>query len=1407
MRHLLSADFTLVRDLNTRVFANHSDPSEYVSVNSTIFFATSLGLVRTDGTVAGTKLIKTLSDPADLTNVAGTLYFTATDLTDNVANGRELWKSDGTAAGTVMVKDIRPNIDSGNPSTDDGPGGSNPSELTNVGGVLYFTADDQANGRELWKSNGTTAGTVMVRDIFGGRHLEDHREHPWFPVIVDVPNSSFPSSLINFNGTLYFAATDGTNGRELWKSDGTSAGTLLVKDVFSGTHVGSVLQPTGDYLPENLPNSSSPENLSLINGTLYFSANDGSSGVELWKSDGSTAGTTLVSRIPVASSPRSYPRNFTNVSGSLYFVLHKNIDSNFTSELWKSNGTSAGTVMVKGAFRTGFYAPKLLTNVNGVLFFAASNRNTGTDLWKSNGTAAGTVIVKDIVGGDNGTRVSELTNVNGMLYFVAEDTTSLFTEKLWRSDGTTAGTVIASDIFAGRKVTTHQGLANINGSLYFSADNGTNGRELWKSNGTAVGTVMFNVNPESTYSSVPENFVDVNGVLYFTADDGVRGRELWKTNGTSAGTVLVRDIVNGYSYPRDLTNVNGVLYFTADDGVRGRELWKTNGTTAGTVLVRDVRSGTGGSDLRNLTNVNGVLYFTADDGINGSELWKSDGTSTGTVMVKNIVSGNVGSSPGYLTNHAGVLYFTANNTELWKSNGTLAGTVLVRNTGSRVRVKASDANGTLYFLANAVSNDDQQLWKSNGTAAGTVLVKSLGVPFAGQGLREIVSVGGTLYFPAYSERDGEELWKSNGTSTGTVPVKDIFPGSYKRPVDFDPDPNLYEWEPNSSAPTSLINFGGTLYFIASDKGSFTTLSGRTDSLWKTNGTAAGTVKIAEIGRYYGLAGSRVFGFLGNRMFAPILSAAYGVELHSTDLTKGTSGNDRFTLKYTGQWPSSLVTVTLSTNGGPESRLGTFSTSLPLSIDGLGGTDTVRIEGTTGRDIFTVNSSGLWVYNHRIHLNSIENRTLAGLSGDDEYRFDADATLGVFTLDESAGGSDTLSFAETSTRGVNVNLGVATRQVVNSNLSLILGSAATFENIIGGASGDKLSGNALNNMLQGNKGHDVLAGGGGNDTYSFTAASASENDVISDNSLSGVDTISFSSLTNNVSINLGLTSAVNFQRLDANRFLRLDSGAKIENVIGGFGNDTIIGNALGNILNGGPGNDNLTGVTGADTLIGGHGNDTYSFRAAASPENNIISEVGTNGVDTISFSALTSNVTINLGLAGFQRLDAFRFLRLDGTSAFENIIGGSGNDTIVGNSLNNVLQGNGGHDILVGNSGNDQLLGGAGRDLLIGGLGRDRLDAGTDDDILIAGRTINDNLIGNLQKLRTDWISQLSYVSRVTRLRAGVGLPVVSLKAKLNVLNDAGDDDSLAGGTGSDWYLRALDDAITGLATGELIDLL
>jgi ELWxxDGT repeat protein len=158
-----------------------------------------------------------------------------------------------------------------------------PGNLTNLNGTLYFTADDGINGNELWKSDGTTEGTVVVKDIFAGS------------------SGSVHSSLININNTLYFVADDGIHGKELWKSDGTTAGTVLVQDIFAG------------------PSGSDLGNLMNLNGTLYFKANNGINGSELWKSDGTAAGTILIDIMP--GEMGSNPGNFIISDDTLIFKI------------------------------------------------------------------------------------------------------------------------------------------------------------------------------------------------------------------------------------------------------------------------------------------------------------------------------------------------------------------------------------------------------------------------------------------------------------------------------------------------------------------------------------------------------------------------------------------------------------------------------------------------------------------------------------------------------------------------------------------------------------------------------------------------------------------------------------------------------------------------------------------------------------------------------------------------------------------------------------------------------------------------------------------------------------------------------------------------------------------------------
>ena len=236
--------------------------------------------------------------------------------------------------------------------------------------------------------------------------------------IVTASGSSNPQYLTNVNGTLFFSATDSTNGTELWKSDGTEAGTVIVKDIVTAS------------------GSSYPYFLTDVNGTLFFIATDSTNRTVLWKSDGTAAGTVMVTNI--VNPGDSDPYNLTNVNGTLFFVVYH---PTYGRELFKSDGTQAGTVLVKDIVSgTGSSDPYNLANINDTLYFVASDTANGTELWKSDGTDAGTVLVKDIVPGSDSSSPEYLTNVNNNFLFFTATTPSQGNELYALSIGATSDT-------------------------------------------------------------------------------------------------------------------------------------------------------------------------------------------------------------------------------------------------------------------------------------------------------------------------------------------------------------------------------------------------------------------------------------------------------------------------------------------------------------------------------------------------------------------------------------------------------------------------------------------------------------------------------------------------------------------------------------------------------------------------------------------------------------------------------------------------------------------------------------------------------------------------------------------------------------------------------------------------------
>lgn len=384
--------------------------------------------------------------------------------------------------------------------------------------------------------------------------------------------------LVTVGENSFFVASRGTQGLEMYKTNGTSESTVLVKDI-------------------NPINGSFPDHLFAFNGEVYFSANEGFFGTELWKTDGTEAGTVLVKNIHPYYGQGSNPNNFTIYNNELYF-LATDYYSFGSYSIWKTDGTESGTIKVydNGASKiSGLYVAnnKLYVNI-GVL----AEFDTATNLL--------TPLVVD----SEYPVIDEINSFENGLYFITSINFSRQNIRLYRLDE--SGNVLLLKEFnqpANGDIDIHN-LTQVGSEVYFSITTDFNSQEdtdvLWKTDGTSSNTLPVKSFgwDRFTGDSKISNFIEYNNELFF--DGGSKNNHvLWKSNGSESGTVKVNDI------PIDRTVnfviLDGMLYFT-----NNQNLWFTDGSAANTKKFSDLKiPGTSSNDIFNVKVANDKIIFEA----------------------------------------------------------------------------------------------------------------------------------------------------------------------------------------------------------------------------------------------------------------------------------------------------------------------------------------------------------------------------------------------------------------------------------------------------------------------------------------------------------------------------------------------------------------------------------------------------------------------------------------------------------------------------------------------------------------------------------------------------------------------------------------------------------------------------
>jgi ELWxxDGT repeat protein len=404
--------------------------------------------------------------------------------------------------------------------------------------------------------------------------------------------------------------------------------------------------------------SSYPDAFAIVGNELFFAANDGTHGEELWKSDGTANGTVLVKDIRPGSGGSGI-NNPIVVGNTMFFKANDGVHG---TELWKSDGTANGTVLVKDIHNTSNSGIDMMAPLGNKIFFKADDGIHGSEPWVSDGTPSGTYMLKDMRVGTAGSSVAYSIYFDGKVYFRGYNST--YGSEIWHTDGTTNGTQLFKDVRSGQAGNSMGPMIVADDRFYFKA-RGQYGTTLFVSDGTANGTqeVMMPNGTTDQYGSI-DVLAAAGSNLFFSAwggtaasGDRYTGQELWFTNGTENGTIKM-DLLPGnktdnttrHSGPKNAVYHphDGHLYFLAwaDDGltngvdsngdnITGVKLWRSNGTLNGTHII-DPGLAKPGWKGKHVSIISAGLYVYASlytPNETDRHWYRTDGTDNGTIQL------------------------------------------------------------------------------------------------------------------------------------------------------------------------------------------------------------------------------------------------------------------------------------------------------------------------------------------------------------------------------------------------------------------------------------------------------------------------------------------------------------------------------------------------------------------------------------------------------------------------------------------------------------------------------------------------------------------------------------------------------------------------------------------------------